>query len=63
MLGLIREHLTNTEIAARLYISNRTVESHVSALLRKLGATHRRELADSGRHITKIGSEDFEFSL
>jgi DNA-binding CsgD family transcriptional regulator len=48
VLGLIREHLTNTEIAARLFISNRTVESHVSALLRKLGGTHRRELARLG---------------
>jgi DNA-binding CsgD family transcriptional regulator/predicted secreted protein len=48
VLGLIREHLTNVEIAARLYISNRTVESHVSALLRKLGAAHRRELARIG---------------
>ena len=36
MLALIGEHLTNAEIAARLYISQRTVESHVSALLRKL---------------------------
>ena len=45
MLDLIGEHLTNAEIAARLYISERTVESHVSSLLRKLGATDRRQLA------------------
>ena len=45
MLGLIGEHLTNAEIAARLYISERTAESHVSSLLRKLGLSHRRELA------------------
>ena len=32
-------------ISARLYISVRTVESHVSSLLRKLGAADRRELA------------------
>ena len=37
MLRLLGEHLTNAEIAARLYISQRTVESHVSSLLRKLG--------------------------
>lgn len=45
VLDLVVEHLTNAEIAARLYISLRTVESHVSSLLRKLGATDRRELA------------------
>lgn len=45
VLALIGDHLTNAEIAARLYLSVRTVESHVSSLLRKLEVTDRRSLA------------------
>ncbi|GAA2773477.1 ATP-binding protein [Kitasatospora cinereorecta] len=45
VLAAVREHLTNAEIAQRLHISVRTVESHVSSLLRKLGVGDRRTLA------------------
>ncbi|WP_232661063.1 ATP-binding protein [Pseudonocardia sp. TRM90224] len=45
VLAALGEHLTNAEIATKLYISIRTVESHVSSLLRKLGASDRRALA------------------
>jgi predicted ATPase/DNA-binding CsgD family transcriptional regulator len=45
VLALVGEHLSNAEIAAKLYISSRTVESHVSSLLRKLDAPDRRALA------------------
>ena len=45
ILDLVGAHLTNAEIAAKLFISVRTVESHVSSLLRKLRAEDRRELA------------------
>jgi predicted ATPase/DNA-binding CsgD family transcriptional regulator len=44
VLAAVGEHLSNAEIAARLFISVRTVESHVSSLLRKLGAEDRRAL-------------------
>jgi predicted ATPase/class 3 adenylate cyclase/DNA-binding CsgD family transcriptional regulator len=45
VLELLGEHLANAEIAARLYVSERTVESHMSSLLRKFQAANRHELA------------------
>ncbi|GAB1818747.1 ATP-binding protein [Herbidospora sp. RD11066] len=49
VLAALGERLTNAEIAARLFISVRTVESHVSSLLRKLQVEDRRALAAAGR--------------
>ncbi|MEV0291374.1 LuxR C-terminal-related transcriptional regulator [Kribbella sp. NPDC050820] len=45
VLALVSQRLSNAEIASRLFISTRTVESHVSSLLRKLGMSDRRALA------------------
>jgi predicted ATPase/DNA-binding CsgD family transcriptional regulator len=45
VLALVGRHLTNAEIAAELFISVRTVEAHVAALLRKTQLPDRRTLA------------------
>jgi two-component system, NarL family, nitrate/nitrite response regulator NarL len=46
VLLLLDERLGTDEIAARLYISEHTVRSHVKSLLRKLGVSSRREALD-----------------
>ncbi len=45
ILTLVTEGLRNGEIAQRLFLSQRTVEHHVSAILRKLGADNRAQAA------------------
>jgi DNA-binding CsgD family transcriptional regulator len=42
---LVADGLTNKEIGARLFISERTVESHVRNILNKLGFTSRAQIA------------------
>lgn len=44
VLELVRRRWSNAEIAAELVVSVRTVETHVSSLLRKLGVPNRRAL-------------------
>jgi len=51
VLAAIGRRLSNREIAAQLTISVRTVESHVSALLRKLGLPDRPALVWLAQHL------------
>ena len=44
VFDLVGEHLTHDEIGQRLFISPRTVESHVASLRRKLGMIDHRSL-------------------
>ncbi len=50
VLTLVSAGLTNAEVAARLYLSPRTVETHVASLLAKLG------VADRGRLRSRVAS-------
>jgi predicted ATPase/DNA-binding CsgD family transcriptional regulator len=45
ILTLLCHHLTDPEIATRLFLSPRTVEGHVNQILGKLGVASRREAA------------------
>lgn len=46
MVELLRERLTNKEIAARLNLSEQTVKNHVHHILRKIGAPNRSTIIE-----------------
>jgi DNA-binding NarL/FixJ family response regulator len=52
VLELICERQTNAQIARTLFISAKTVDHHVSAVLAKLGVENREAAADMGRDLT-----------
>jgi DNA-binding CsgD family transcriptional regulator len=45
IVGLVRDGLTNREIGIRLFVSPRTVQTHVSHILQKTGLRSRVEIA------------------
>jgi DNA-binding CsgD family transcriptional regulator/tetratricopeptide (TPR) repeat protein len=55
ILGLVAAGLSNTEIAARLVLSDRTVDTHVSAILRKLGVRTRGEASAQAARLGLTG--------
>jgi DNA-binding NarL/FixJ family response regulator len=51
VLALLDGGLTNAELAQRLYLSAKTVDHHVSAILTKLDVTNRRDAARKAREL------------
>ena len=56
VLDLICDGNTNAEIGARLFISAKTVDHHVSAILTKLGAPTRHAAAAEARRLGLVGA-------
>jgi DNA-binding CsgD family transcriptional regulator/tetratricopeptide (TPR) repeat protein len=57
VLALITEGLRNAEIAERLFLSPKTVDHHVSAILRKLGVHTRGQAASEAVRLGLAGQD------
>jgi len=57
VLALVAQGFTNKQIAARLYLSARTVEKHVERILAKTGAPNRTALAALAAEEAKIARQ------
>jgi DNA-binding NarL/FixJ family response regulator len=55
VLALLAQGMRNANIAERLFVSPKTVDHHVSAILRKLGAANRSAAVEEA---TRLGLQD-----
>jgi DNA-binding NarL/FixJ family response regulator len=53
--GLVADSKTNPEIAAQLFLSQKTVETHIHNIFRKLDVGSRVELARAVERSTRNG--------
>jgi DNA-binding CsgD family transcriptional regulator len=58
VLRLLGQGYTNAQIASQLVLSVRTVDSHVAAVLGKLGARDRRDAAARAAELGVFGARD-----
>ena len=56
VLGLVAEGLRNADIARRLFLSEKTVDHHVSAILRKLDVRTRGEAGAAGARLGLVSA-------
>jgi DNA-binding CsgD family transcriptional regulator/tetratricopeptide (TPR) repeat protein len=56
VLELVAEGRSNAQVAERLFVSPRTVDYHVSAVLRKLGVRSRGEAVAAARELALLGT-------
>lgn len=59
LLELIGEGLTNRQIAARMFLAEKTIKNYVSRLLAKLGMERRTQIAVFATKITKDAGHDY----
>ena len=57
VLQLLAQGLRNAEIAERLVVTPKTVDHHVSSILRKLGVTHRGQAGAAAARLGVIAAE------
>ena len=55
VLRLLEDGLTNAELAERLFLSIKTVDHHVSAILTKLDVTKRRDAVRRAKEVGILG--------
>jgi ATP/maltotriose-dependent transcriptional regulator MalT len=51
VLSLVAAGLSNRDIGQRLFISEKTVKTHLSNIMGKLGVVNRTQAVDHGRHL------------
>jgi DNA-binding CsgD family transcriptional regulator len=50
VVSLVGQHLTNAEIAERLFLSTATVKGHLNRVFAKVGVRNRGQLAAAAHH-------------